>query len=65
MKNKVTFFAQTAETKPQNGTADALACGAWNALVEEEAVTKPSAKTNKLDFDCADCRAVHNFPKLS
>lgn len=48
MKNKVTFFCTDCGNETSKWYGRCPACGAWNALVEEEAVTKPSAKTNKL-----------------
>lgn len=48
MKNKITFFCTDCGNETTKWYGKCPACGAWNSLVEEESVTKPSGKANKL-----------------
>ncbi len=48
MKTKLTYFCSECGNETSKWYGKCPACGAWNSLVEEESVTKPSAKTNKL-----------------
>lgn len=51
MKNKVVFFCSECGNETTKWYGKCPACGAWNSLVEEEAVTKQPANTNKLAAD--------------
>ena len=48
MKTKITYFCTECGNETSKWYGKCPACGAWNSLAEEESVTKPSAKTNKL-----------------
>ena len=48
MKTKLVYFCSECGNETSKWYGKCPACGAWNSLVEEESVTKPSAKTNKL-----------------
>ncbi len=51
MKNKVMFFCSECGNETTKWYGKCPACGAWNSLVEEQAVLKTPANTNKLAAD--------------